>query len=183
MAWQSALELTPDYVRAIGMISIENANLESAMATLFSRIIGAPHKIGRVVYLTPKSASARSEVFRSAARASLTPGLTWQGNEAHQMKMKDALQRTLAIASKAEAFVGQRHGIIHDLWGIDSETDEVERRSLGLPAKTDGKVSLEALEKLITDIRGLIDEARTLADEFRHKPPYMVDMRLDSPAE
>ena len=36
MAWESELEQFPDHVRAIGMISIENGNLELALADLMA---------------------------------------------------------------------------------------------------------------------------------------------------
>ena len=40
MPFISLLEQTPEYVSAIGMISIENANMEASIADLFSAIIG-----------------------------------------------------------------------------------------------------------------------------------------------
>jgi hypothetical protein len=59
MTSHSVLELLPEYVRAIGMISIENANMEFALAGLFASVIQVPLSTGRAIYLTPKSAMAR----------------------------------------------------------------------------------------------------------------------------
>lgn len=94
--------------------------------------------------------------------------------------MRHALTRTLNIIDRAKTAIGKRHGIIHDQWGVNSETDEVERRSLGQPAKTDGAASLETLESLISSMRAIISESKELASEIREKPPQMVDMRVDS---
>jgi hypothetical protein len=160
-------------VRAIGMISIENANLETALAELFSRMIFVPLPVGRAIYLTPKSAMARIEIFENAANA---VGLG-RGDEEHQRKKGDALRRSLSLAGRANTLIGKRHGIIHDSWGLDSETDEVRRRSLGRPSKTDGPVPVEELNRLIDEFRLLIDDARALAAEFRESPPSLVDLR------
>jgi hypothetical protein len=173
------MEFAPEYVRAIGMISIENANMELALAALFSRIIQVQLKTGRAIYLTPKSAVARTEIFENAAKAALDPE-AWHGNKAHHDEMRAALNKTLNIIERAKTAIGKRHGIMHDQWGVNIDTDEVERRSLGKPAKTDGVVSVETLESLIASMRAIICEARELAAKFRTKPPQMVDMRIDA---
>jgi len=159
------------------MISIENANLEGALAILFSRTVSVPFKVGQAIYLTPKSAIARIEIFKNAARAMLSPN-TWKGDEAQQKQMAIALSKIIKLIERAETLTGKRHGIIHDRWFLDSDTDEVARLSLSLPAKTDGPVPLATLERLIADFRSLIDDVHELSAEFKTRNPHMVNLHL-----
>lgn len=65
----------PEHVRAIGMISIENANLEHSLARLFATMLFISVPVGHAIYLTPKSAIARIEIFENAAKRALQPDL------------------------------------------------------------------------------------------------------------
>ena len=69
----SRLEKHPEFVQAIGMISIENANLEAQMARLFSRALFIPMHVGFAIYLTPKSAIARLENISERNQGRATP--------------------------------------------------------------------------------------------------------------
>jgi hypothetical protein len=100
--WWSPLEECPEHVRAIGMISIENANLflEYELADLFFRILQIRPHVGRAIYLTPKSAIARIEIFENASKAVLAPK-TENENFAAAF-----LEKALCIAPRARAVVG-----------------------------------------------------------------------------
>jgi hypothetical protein len=67
----STLQDFPDHVHAIGMISIENGNLEYAMAALFSRVIMVRLQVGVSVYMTPKAAVPRIEILENASKTAL----------------------------------------------------------------------------------------------------------------
>lgn len=156
------------------MISIENANMELAIADLFASILHVRRPTGRVIYLTPKSALARLEIFKNAVSVELTP----KGDPTQREKMQSICNRALGVADRARAAVGRRHGIIHDIWGIDDETDAVVRKSLVLEAKTDGPVKIETLNELISSMRSIIDNARQLTQELRDHPAQMVNLAL-----
>jgi hypothetical protein len=173
----SALEQYPDYVRAIGMISIENANLEMQMARLFSRILFIPLRVGIAIYLTPKSATARVEIFKAAIKATLRP----RGNEEHKKKLKEALQHSSRLADRVITAVGKRHQIIHDGWGVDPDTGDVVRYPSN-KAASEQPVALEELNRLITETRSLITDIKSAAEEYRKSPPTLVSLR-DSPPE
>jgi hypothetical protein len=121
---KSSLENYPDYVRAIGMISIENANLEHALASLFSKMLFISLAVGHAIYLTPKYAIARIEIFENAARVALSP----RGDADHKKKLQRALKEANRIANRARTAIGKRHGIIHD-----AETYLLLIHSLSLP--------------------------------------------------
>jgi hypothetical protein len=169
--WRSSLEDYPDHVKAIGMISIENANLEFAMAGLFGRTCFIPLRIALAIYLTPKSAIARLEIFQNAAKVALRP----RGDEDHRKKLRVSLRKVNRIAERAKTVIGKRHGIIHDAWGVDRESKEVLRAPPARPI-LDQKVPLKELKELISEFRRLIDDVDALRDEFRDSPS-LVDMR------
>ena len=180
MPFISLLEQTPEYVSAIGMISIENANMEASIADLFSAIIGLRVPVGRAIYLTPKSAIARIEIFEAAVKSHLK-FRAFNGNVDHQKKMANALAKSLHIASRARSAVGKRHGIIHDQWGLDEKTREVIRKSLPTPTKADGGVPLPELKSLIQSMRSITTDAIGLTVEFIEHQPHMDDLALRKP--
>jgi hypothetical protein len=130
------------------MISIENANLEHSLASLFSRMLFISLAVGHAIYLTPKSAQARIEIFENAAKRALGPA----GSDEHRKQRKQALDRALRIATRARALVGKRHGIIHDAWGVDAESGDVRRYPLDRPG-LEAVVPIETLERVIADFR------------------------------
>jgi hypothetical protein len=91
-------------------------------------------RTGRAIYLTPRSAIARIEIFEAAAKAHLE-FRDWNGNEDHQKKIANAFAKSLSIISRAKSAVGKRQGIIHDQWGLDEKTRGVMRKSLPAPKK------------------------------------------------
>jgi hypothetical protein len=170
----SRLEKHPEFVRAIGMISIENANIEAQMARLFSRILFIPLHVGFAIYLTPKSATARIEIFQKAIKAALRP----TGPEEHQKKLKDALDKANRLANRVKTVTGKRHQIIHDVWGVD-ETGDVVRKPLPAFVESE-KVPITKLNNMIREMRTLSREIRDTAEEFRQSPPSLVSMATTS---
>ena len=172
----SRLEKHPEFVQAIGMISIENANLEAQMARLFSRALFIPMHVGFAIYLTPKSAIARLEIFQNAIKAALRP----KGSEEHQKKLKDALDRANSLANRTKKVIGKRHAIIHDAWGVDEEGDVLQKPFSDLSGgKVSGgeKVSITKLNNIIREMRILSKEIRDTSEKFRQSPPSLVSMQ------
>jgi hypothetical protein len=169
---KSTLDDRPEYVRAIGMISILNAGLEHSLATLFSRMLSINVGVGHAIYLTPKSALARVEILQNAARVALGQ----RGDAEHQRKLKLALRRVNAIADRAKKLIGKRHGIIHDAWGVDKETGNVHRHELGFPSRKT-PIPIADLNRIVDDFRKLISDTRTLSRDFQKSPPTLVSMR------
>jgi hypothetical protein len=66
--FQSSLEKHPEYVRAIGMISIETTSLDIMLGDLLAATLGIPESIGHAIYLTPRSATARIELFQNVTK-------------------------------------------------------------------------------------------------------------------
>src|SRR4051812_10516959 len=61
----SPLEAHPRYVRAIGMVSIENASLESLLGELLGILLGIFPRIGHTLYFTPQAVIARLSLIEN----------------------------------------------------------------------------------------------------------------------
>jgi hypothetical protein len=71
---ESILERFPDHAKAIGMISVEMANLDIFLGELLGGILRIHPDIGRTIYLTPKSAFTRIEIIENIAPLALLAG-------------------------------------------------------------------------------------------------------------
>ena len=72
---EHALEGHPEYVKSIGMVSLEAIALELRLALLLARMLSIPLKTAQAIYLTPKAEQTRLDILRNAAHAefSVTP--------------------------------------------------------------------------------------------------------------
>ena len=84
MAWKSDLEHYPEHVREIGMISIENGNLELALADLLAATLMLPRSVAHAIYFTPRAASLRIDIFAAATKQYLKTVTTQKPNQHHR---------------------------------------------------------------------------------------------------
>jgi hypothetical protein len=171
---QSTLEAYPEHVKAIGMISIENGNMEQAMVDLFAKVLFISVRVAYAIYLTPKSALARIEIFENASKAALSPATKNEDSKAARNKQA-ALIKILRLAQRARKFTFKRHSIIHDTWGVNNGV--VHRYITGSPSLEKVTVSLAELNALVRSFRQLTDDIEALTAEFRERPPRLSDMR------
>jgi len=178
--WRSVLMDHPDYVSAIGMISIENANLEIALADVLAAVLGTRAEVGRAIFFTPRAAILRVDILEAAAKSRLRPKKEGDQFWENEPGKADALKRVLGIVANAKSAIGRRHAVIHDAWGTDDATGDVTRESL--PLSGAAKVEeLSALNNLVRDIRGTIYKAKALASSLRKRPPTLIDLRITPP--
>jgi hypothetical protein len=126
MTWQSVLEKHPEHVRAIGMISIEQANLDIMLSELLAVILDVPPHLGQAVFLTPQSAMARIQILENVAKIAFP---TYKPDDvaddlvavtkATNASREQDRRRVETIVKKAKSIVGKRHEIIHDVWGLN----------------------------------------------------------------
>jgi hypothetical protein len=62
---KSTLEHFPEHVQAIGMISIEVANLDMLLGDLLAALLVLPTALGQQIYLTPRAAIGRVEIIEN----------------------------------------------------------------------------------------------------------------------
>lgn len=175
MARQSAIKDHVEYVRAIGMISIENANLDLALGNLLARVIFVPKDVGVTIYTTPKSSMARLEILGNAAVTALKP----IKSEVADARRSAALKKILSIVKRAKTVATKRHEAIHHAWELSPDSSEVVRRAL--PVKVGDApqpVPLAKLIDLVRDTQQLIQEAVDLSKAFKREPPRLIPMRI-----
>jgi hypothetical protein len=158
------------------MISIENANLETALADLMGAVLAIREDVARAIFFAPRAAILRIEILEAATKARLRP--IEESSDKNEPRKAEALKKMRNLLRKAKAIVGKRHGIIYDTWGIETETGQVMRAKVsdhlrGKPAP------ISDLDGLITQYRLAIMDAQDLRREFRERPPMPVDMRRE----
>jgi hypothetical protein len=177
MAWKSDLEHYPEHVREIGMISIENGNLELALADLLAATLMLPRSVAHAIYFTPRAASLRIDIFAAATKQYLKPSRRKNQTSIIETQKREALARVTRLAKSSLGVTQRRHAIIHDAWSAFGQ-DGVVRQKIGETLHRQMEpVSIETLRMITRDLRGLIDEANALTAEFKEDPPTMVDMR------
>jgi len=123
----SALEDYPEYVQAIGMISIELADLEVSLADLLAMILDVDTAVAQAIYFTPKAVIPRVEVLMNVNRA-LHPD---EGLD--KVEMKTIRKRLKSVCDRAVAIMGKRNGLLHASWGVmGDEEPKVHYSSLPL---------------------------------------------------
>lgn len=144
---ESALEKHPDHVHAIGMISIEIANMEGSIALLLMPLLDINGHRARIIYFTPKASIARLEIVQN-----LIDTLPKEHVEARRI--------IKAILVSARRIFNKRHSFVHNGWGFSDEHNEVV--TLPLPAKQrfdSTPVPLRELNEFVKWIRELNTQA------------------------
>jgi hypothetical protein len=119
----STLEKYPDHAQAIGMASVEIANLEIMLGELLGALLHIDRDYGALVYLTPKAAIARLDIIENVASVALVEGT-------------DGRKEFDDIVYRAKSVIGRRHGYIHDAWGTHPEKPNlVVRRAVPFKEK------------------------------------------------
>jgi hypothetical protein len=156
--YESPLEKHPKYVRAIGMISIENASLESMLGELLGALLGIHLQIGHTLFFTPRASIARLELLSNIANESIG-------------RHPQLLARVRAIIKRSKAAMGKRHDIIHSLWA-ENEYGNTAVSRISFPHLGGADVSLTVLTDLIRDFRLLVEEVGPLIDEVQEAMRY-----------
>lgn len=144
----STLEAYPDHVRAIGMISIEIANLDLELGALLGAMLRVSAKLGQVVYLTPRTAMGRIHVLENVTDQVFKP-------------TSPGLKKLKTLFKQAKKLIGKRHDMIHEAWGVAKDDPKSVRRVTLPPTGAESKpVPLTELNSLVRSIRILIFDVR-----------------------
>jgi hypothetical protein len=161
----SAMERHPEVVKAIGMVSIEIANLDVMMAELLAALLNKPSDIGHVIYHAPRSERVRLDIVDAVVKE------MFQDTELQEPHIKELGKNVRSWIKRARGLVDKRHEIMHSNWGMDPETLGVTRSRQPMRPGQLIPVRLEELQRIIADTRALITEVhRATADV--HKMIY-----------
>lgn len=147
-AFSSPLVGRPDYLQAIGLVSVEINGLEYLLTSVLATIIEVSPEVGRAIYYSPKAAMARLDILDNAADAALSD------NPFLQKRAKSLVRSTRGLLT-------QRNDIVHDLWTIPLGRDAVHRASSGDIDAAD-PVDIEDLHAVANKARRLCDRAIVL---------------------
>ena len=184
MSWESSLEAYPDHVRAIGMISIENANLELWLADLMGAALNISKRLAHAIYFAPRAAALRLDILEAAVKERLAPRKKADPAGTLERQKREALAKIERIVKRSRAHVQKRHDVIHDAWGVDHEApgSPVLRNRIKDAGFAEADVApIEQLEDLVRSFRLLISDVDVLVSEIRKHPPTLVDMRRERP--
>jgi hypothetical protein len=153
----SSLESFPKHVHAIGMISIELANLEILLGRMLAALLRIPPGLGEILYLTPRTGMGRIEVLENIAREVL-------------VAESKGLRQVTKIIGRVKAVMNDRHGMIHVVW-TTSLTDPKRVGKIKVPILNDAPqvqpVSIERLTGLVKRIRNLHKDVASATAHMR----------------
>lgn len=181
MGWVSSLISKPQHVKAIGMISIETANLEIALADLMAAVLRVQRDVAHAIYFTPRASTLRIEILLQASKKRLA---TWHSPgfiSDLDKRRKNALNQVERITKIGKGIFQRRHDIIHDGWALSGtqKRKRVVRYKIGEITHTTKNVTvkLSDLTSLLRDMRGLIDHVRDLTEQLKAGPASMIDLK------
>lgn len=108
----------PEYLRAIGLVTVEINAMEAMLSAVFGLTAQLKPNMSRSIYYAPKAAGARVDILIAAAA---------------QAEISDAVRtKILSTAKRAKGVLELRNGVIHDQWSIPLGSNIVHRFSKGV---------------------------------------------------
>jgi hypothetical protein len=156
----------PNHLRAIGMFVAEFNVLEMSLGEFLGSLLHIDKENGKILYLTPHTGYGRISILENLA-----------SDGKHLFKKDSASQKDLlALLTRARKAMDRRHKIVHDSWGVASNSVQslVARQSMPfLSGRSFTPVPLNDLRRYITDLRNLIQDVRALTNGgYETWPPY-----------
>ena len=152
---QSPLERFPDYVKAIGMTTIELCNLEAAVCHLFGAILRFDEPIAGSIFSSPKTTAGRLDMVRNLAAQAVKQKILSQ----------DDAKTIKELVARADKLLRKRNDVVHEMWGVSRDLTKVMR--IPLPYGEPTPVTLESLTRNIADLRILWTELDKLSHRLR----------------
>jgi hypothetical protein len=154
----TVLRQRPDYLRAIGTLSVEVVNMEVFLAHLLSAITKLHVDVSDAIYFAPQAFSPRLQILLGAAK--------------HALKERpEYLSRAVDYAAKAREYGNRRNDIVHNVWGITDSTGEITRKPL--PLSDAGRpVPITEINQTIYNVRILMNSVIELAEQIDNDRTY-----------
>lgn len=130
----------PEYLQAIGLVTVEINMMEFLLAAILGVMIKVSPEIGRAIYYAPKAASARTDILVHAARAAIT-------DNPRLLASIESLER------RAKGVFNDRHGVAHDRWMVPLGATTVHRGS---------GASLDQRSAQLAELEAIVKRARSL---------------------
>lgn len=110
----------PKYAEAIGIIAVETVDLEFVLATLLASVLHVREKVGRAIFLAPKSEQARLDILRDAANAEFESNPRALPGAIVEKQKARALRKVSKIILRSQDAMNRRHRTVHDQWDVSA---------------------------------------------------------------
>jgi hypothetical protein len=152
--YRHQLSEKPEYLQAMGLVSVEINGLEIAFAEMLAGILMIGSQAARAIYFAPNSNFVRLSILEGANLA-LADNVMLQAKVAF-------------VISKAKGITTRRHEMIHHQWSVDPETNEVHRQHIRRDVDFSAKpIQLEVLTDISRDIKALLDETLVIVVKLK----------------
>lgn len=155
LSYQSMLERHPDHVKAIGMITVEMANLEIMLAQLFGALLNLRPDVADAIYFSPQATGPRIAIVENAVTEML-----------HDVPDPQVLKDIRRLLKQARDIQGRRNDHVHNAWGLSVETGEVTSSKLPIKRERIKAVPIGELNQLIKRIRNLLTEVNAISPDL-----------------
>ena len=152
----SIMEEFPEYVHAIGMISIELADLEASLADLLAVLLDVDTDMAQALYFSPKVVIPRLEILRNVDE------VLHAGGELDEKEVRAIRKKLKEVIKEAQKVMGERNGLLHAAWA--AEGDRVYYGTYPLKEGKMAPIALEEIEAVVERIRGLNNDVYELVD-------------------
>jgi hypothetical protein len=137
---KSPLVDKPEYLQAIGLVTVEINIMEFMLAAVLGVTIKVSPDIARAIYYAPRAASARVDILADAAVAAITDN-------------PRLLASITSLTKRAKGIFNDRHAVAHDRWVVPAGATTVHRGS---------GASLDHRAADLAELGDLVKRARSL---------------------
>lgn len=150
----------PEYLQAIGTISVEIVNLEMMMSYLLASILKIPQDAAEEIYFSPQAIGPRIVILKGASSIALR-------------NYRLYVKKLEYICQKARSYSNKRNEIVHNAWGISSDMEGVISRKPPFNNKNlERSIPISEIEQTIHNVRNLIRQVYELAFLLEHEATY-----------
>lgn len=162
----------PEYLVAIGTLSVEIVNLEILLADFLVTLLKIPDTLAHEIYFTPRSHIGRMDILEHVATVAL-----------NDEKFKEHHDRILSLVKRAKGAANMRNLVVHSVWGLSDTKDFVTKRSLPLTrpsAVNNVPAPLSEITDEIIKVRFMFEEIEiayeALANDERYEPWHDIPL-------
>lgn len=156
LIFETALVGKPKYLQAIGLLSVEIAHLERALAEMLASIMGAHWLVADAIFFASNSSIARMDIIARVAPLVLA-------------SLPSELKKVEAFLKRAKAVMGKRHDVVHAYWSLAERGKHVDRMKLGGYSRK--PVTLTELKTMVRDVQRLYSEIIRYNTTFQARHP------------
>jgi hypothetical protein len=148
----------PQYLSAIGTLSVEIVHMEVALASLLGAMTRLPPNVAQTIYFAPQSTGLRIAIVKASAKECL------RAYPHHLGPAKRCCEDASRLSNK-------RNEIIHQAWGLNADGD-ISSSALPISEASTKHIPLSQIEDVVHRLRLLMARLRDLIDVIATDQTY-----------